>query len=59
MALDLRNQVFPKYDFYEKATKSLEGGGLPHEMGGGARRKFWIKPPKETNPRVAQPFCDT
>ena len=34
MALNLWNQVYPKYDFYEKATKSLEGRGLSHEMGG-------------------------
>ena len=25
------------------------GGGFPYEKGGNARRKFWIKPLKETN----------
>ena len=30
--------------------KTLGGGGeLPYERGGDARRKFWIKPLKETN----------
>ena len=31
-------------------------GGLPYERGGDARRNFWIKPLKETNLGVAQPF---
>ena len=31
-------------------------GGLPYERGGDARGKFWIKPLKETNLGVAQPF---
>ena len=30
--------------------------GIPYERGGYARRKFWIKPLKETNLGVAQPF---
>ena len=34
----------------------LTGGGLPHERGGDARRKFWIKPLKGTNLGVAQFF---
>ena len=33
-------------------------GGLPYKRGGDARRKFWIKPLKEINLRVAQPFFD-
>ena len=32
------------------------GGGLPYERGGDSRRKFWIKPQKETNLGVAKPF---
>ena len=32
------------------------GGGLPYERGGDVRRKFWIKPPKETNLGVALAF---
>ena len=31
-------------------------GRLPYERGGDAGRKFWIKPLKETNLGVAQPF---
>ena len=31
-------------------------GGLPYERDGDDRRKFWIKPLKETNLGVAQPF---
>ena len=31
-------------------------GGLPYERGGDTRRKFWIKPLKQTNLGVAQPF---
>ena len=35
------------------------GGELPYERGGDGRRKFWIKPLKETNLGVvAQPFFD-
>ena len=48
-----------------KEKKSLQwytytsgGGGLPYERDGDDRRKFWIKPLKETNLGVAQPFFD-
>ena len=34
------------------------GGGLPYERDGDDRRKFWIKPLKETNLGVVQPFFD-
>ena len=34
------------------------GGGIPYKRGGDARRTFWIKPPKEINLGVAQPFFD-
>ena len=34
------------------------GGGLPYERGGDARQNFWIKPLKETNLGVAQPFFE-
>ena len=33
-------------------------GGLAYERGGDARRKFWIKPLKETDLGVAQAFFD-
>ena len=36
--------------------KPPPGGGVPYERGGDARRNFWIKPPKEANLGVAQPF---
>ena len=32
------------------------GGGLPYERGGDIRRKFWIKPQKETKLGVAKPL---
>ena len=31
------------------------GGGLSYERGADARRKFWIKPLKQTNLGLAQP----
>ena len=34
------------------------GGGAAYERGGDTRRKFWIKPIKETDPGVAQAFFD-
>ena len=34
------------------------GGDSAYERGGGARRKFWIKPLKETDLGVAQAFFD-
>ena len=34
------------------------GGDSAYEGGGDARRKFWIKPPKETDLGVAQAFFD-
>ena len=34
------------------------GGGLPYERDGDDRRKFWIKPLKEINLGVVQPFFD-
>ena len=34
------------------------GGNSAYERGGDARRKFWIKPLKETDLGVAQPFFD-
>ena len=36
----------------------LTRGGLPYGRVGDARRKFWIKPVKETNLGVGQPFID-
>ena len=36
----------------------MNPGGLPYERGADVRRKFWIKPLKETNLDVAQPFFD-
>ena len=34
------------------------GGGSAYERGGDARRRFWIKPLKETDLGVAQAFFD-
>ena len=34
------------------------GGDSAYERGGDARRKFWIKPPKETDLGVARAFFD-
>ena len=34
------------------------GGNSAYEMGGGARRKFWIKPLEETDPGIVQAFFD-
>ena len=34
------------------------GGNSAYERGGDARRKFWIKPPKETDLGVAQALFD-
>ena len=36
----------------------VPGVELSYESGGDARRKFWIKPLKETNLGMAQPFFD-
>ena len=50
---------------FKKWSRSLtevvvypEGGDFTYERGGDARRKFWIKPPKETDLGVAQAFFD-
>ena len=40
------------------ARVDFRRGGLPYKRGGDARRKFWIKPLKEINLGVAQPFFD-
>ena len=49
----------------KKTTKSpnnfdldSRAGDSAYERGGDGRRKFWIKPLKETNLGVAQPFFD-
>ena len=34
------------------------GGDFTYERGGDARRKFWIKPPKETDLGLAEAFFD-
>ena len=41
---------------YAKGQDCHRGGGTAYERGGDARRKFWIKPLKETDLRVAQAF---
>ena len=42
---------------YKSKTKLPGGGGdSAYEMGGDARRKFWIKPIKETDLGGAQAF---
>ena len=37
-------------------THYFSRGRLPYERGGDARKEFWIKPLKETNLGMAQPF---
>ena len=53
--------------FTELVKPSIPGGGggggggkanSAYERGGNARLKFWIKPLKESNLGVAQPFFD-
>ena len=45
--------------FLMKWKKKPGGGGdSAYERGGDARRKFWIKPLKETDLGVAQAFFD-
>ena len=39
--------------------QSPPGGDSAYERGGEARRKFWIKPLKETDLGVAQAFFDS
>ena len=39
-------------------THYFARGRLPYERGGDARKEFWIKPLKETNLGMAQPFFD-
>ena len=42
----------------ENATPLSRGGDSAYERGADARRKFWIKPVKETDLAVAQAFFD-
>ena len=44
--------------FQAPATPEGGGGDSAHERGGDARRKFWIKPLKGTDLRVAQALFD-
>ena len=41
-----------------QACKKHIGGDSAYERGGDARRKFWIKPLKETDLGVVQAFFD-
>ena len=45
-------------DTLYRIDSSPGGGDSAHERGGDARRKFWIKPLKETDLGVAQGFFD-
>ena len=60
---------YPKFSFWIQITLVFQSshklrknttvlGGVSHERGGDTRRKFWIKPLKETNLGVAQAFVD-
>ena len=40
------------------AAAGSRGGSSAYERGGEARRKFWIKPLKDTDLGVAQAFLD-
>ena len=45
-------------DFNNIVLGSIPPRGIPYKRGGDARRTFWIKPLKEINLGVAQPFLD-
>ena len=45
-----------KYIKINYATVYVPGGDSAYERGGDARRKFWIKPLKETDLGMAQAF---
>ena len=53
-------QMKPRVEMNGKMVARFNpGGGDPaYERGGDARRKFWIKPLKETDMGVAQAFFD-
>ena len=51
--------VFSKSSFHSFKAFVSSWGVLQYERGGDARRKFWIKPLKETNLGMAQPFFDS
>ena len=40
------------------SDQKIPGGDSAYERGGDARRKFWIKPIKETDLGVAEAFFD-
>ena len=51
--------VWPHSSNYWKCHPIIPGGGdSAYERGGDARRKFWVKPVKETDLAVAQAFFD-
>ena len=43
---------------FTRCTILSPGGDFAYERGGDARRKFWIKPLKETDLDVTQAFFD-
>ena len=50
--------LFNFYSSFMLCLSSTPGGDLAYKRGGDARRKFWIKPLKETDLGVAQAFFD-
>ena len=45
-----------RFELSQIWTQENNPGGLPYETDEDARRKFWIRPLKETNLDVAQAF---
>ena len=47
-----------RWSYWKSKQEKIPGGESAYERGGDARRKFWIKPLKETDLGVAQAFFD-
>ena len=53
-----KKRQFPLWSQQNVRKALYPGGDSAYERGGDARRKFWIKPLKETDLGVAQAFFD-
>ena len=62
VASGVRPEMKPLHEYslfiwkFTRVKVLIPGGDPAYERGGGARRKFWIKPLKETDLGVAQAF---